>query len=287
MLKVSRFNPIKRFALLINNFDNLQSDDSANGKYSRLSKYWEGNQAVHKLECALQRGKPDFSPEVKHELIANINREAAFQYYSITRTVVDHYLSQSKKQDYFDKKDELSQLFPGAVADIASKAFDLLDYIKPGEIHLFAPISQPIRYDRVRKIFPDAPSPSNEALNILEQFRKLADPNSLTVIFYKASEPGHIADLSFYDLIKYLDVIPGKKVLIALRQFPSAQLDLITRQPRRTNFAFLQPMMSPRGESQEEHDSLEKLCQNIRSGRPIGSFIPRFFQVHAPFSVLL
>jgi len=136
-------------------------------------------------------------------------------------------------------------------------------------------IVQGLHYDHIAKIFPDQPK-VRAAYGVLSFFSKIADWNTLTLIFIEAhGDRQGIGDFKYKQLLDRLDKIAGKKVIIAIACHSGSVIDFIRRRKTANDYAVIAAAPSKHFTRFEAGVCLEELLTEklIRQGRPLASLL--------------
>jgi hypothetical protein len=155
-----------------------------------------------------------------------------------------------------------------------------------------------IRYDELRRVFPDSADLSGEVYQNLDHYRSLADRNSLTLLFIRAHGiKGEIGGFEYADLFNRMDQIMGKKVLIGIGCYSGGLVRMAKARPRAGDYAVISSTTADRkGVNWSEDEIFEGLCEWIRQDEKLSDMPSRIYTqagftqtpiAHLPFDVVL
>lgn len=226
------FQPTRRLALLINQYDR---PETFGGQYHRLG-ITRGNKSVYQMEAALRRGKivlrkQDFVRFGKctRQQISEILDKAGSAYLRAVRTGDDLAAFKTLNREPFSNP------------QVRSYASLVLQIYADADVSSFAcRVPRSLRYDHIRRIFPDAADPRSDAYGVLSFYASIADSNTLTYLFIRAHGEHEGAGIFPYEeLLEKLDNIPGKKVIVALACYSGNLLKLLDGRATQDDYAVI------------------------------------------------
>lgn len=134
---------------------------------------------------------------------------------------------------------------------------------------------QGFHYDHIAKVFPDKPS-TRVAYGVLSFFSKIADKDTLTLIFIEAHGDTHgIGDFKYKQLLDRLDKIAGKKVIIAMACHSGSAINFIRRRKTSNDYAVIAAAPSKYPSNHSAAACLEQFLTEkfIRQGRSLASIL--------------
>jgi len=285
--KVMTFVPRRRFAVLINRWDNPKEFD---GGYTHLEYKARGNRHVFELEYALRRGKLDLTQEIAHDL-----SKMGFEEEAKRAAEIDSRARELKIRYGQESFDIIADRFPGGAARAATMLACAAHVFITGRIEDPAPA---IHYDELRKVFPDSADLRGEVFDTLSLYRSLADKDSLTLLFIEShGEPGGVAEFKYAELLDRLDPIEGEKAIINLSCFSGSLVDEVRQRAAARHYAVIASTEATREGSNWNDDTIvDDLTALISRARPLSEYDPGPYHdsihtqlptVHLPFDVVL